>query len=389
MGNSMMRTPNEVWGTRLVLSLMPAILGLGCGSSGGGDGAGGTGTGGTGGAGGTPTLTDAASGGAGGGPGSDAGPGGAGGEGGGGTGGASMERPVEERCPDLQAGEYLLIGFPDRVDAYRQRDFAASYFCTFLDLRANGITNAGGFARSSMEGGPFFVSATQDGRGEVHSFDANGNYIGRVASNVNLADIDGLWSKFSGDGFVAWSKSNSNLYELDADAQFIGPWLPPLLVTSRLENLTDLLFVDADAVLATFADRPPKLFKRPFAPDFPEDQIGGANAAAGVPTQEGTKVLITGEVGGTGNGFGVILFQPAVSGRVAPEVEAVLVQPGEFTDGIAIIALGAGFLLLDSAIAGTARLVTFDADGALQEEIGLEGGGSPHAMFFSQIFPDF
>lgn len=385
--NAMKRTSMTEWAARLALGVAPAMLCVACGSDGGGGGGEGGAAGGAGGGGGTPVLTDQG-GGAGGA--SDAGPGGAGGEGGGGgAGGASTELPIEERCPDLQAGEYLLVAFPDRVDAYRQRDFAAEYFCNFLDLRSNGITNAGGFARSSAQDGPFFVTSTNNGRGEIHAFDANGNYIERVSANVNLADVEGLWSKFSGDGFVAWSKTNSNLYELDPDAKFVGPWLPPLTMTSRLEKLTDLYFVDSESALATFSDRPPKLFKKPFAPDFPADQIGGANAVAGIPTEEGTKLLVTGEVGGVGNGYGVILYKPAASGRVAPEQELVLVQPGEFNDGVGLLTLGAGFMLLDSALAGSARLVTFDADGALQEEVAVEGGGNPFTMTFGQIFPDY
>ncbi|MCK6570894.1 hypothetical protein L6V77_07220 [Myxococcota bacterium] len=364
------------------------VLGLSaCGSSsddgGGGDAAAGGSTGGT------PILDDMgtdASGGTAGGAGGEQ-PGGAGGEGG--SGGGSTEQPPDVRCPDLQAGEYLLIAFPDRVDAYRQRDFGASYFCTFLDLRAAGITNAGGFARSAREDGPFYVTATNDGRGEIHAYDADGNYIERVAVNINLADIDGLWSHPSGDAFVAWSKGNSNFYELDGEGGFRGPWLPPLSMTSRVEGVTDLLFLDAESAIATFTNRPPKLYKHPFAPDFPADQIGAANAIAGIATEEGTKLLITGEAGGAGNGFGVMLYKAAASGRVPPELEAVLVQPGEFTDGVGLLSLGSGFLLLDSAIAGSAKLVTFNADGMLQEEIGLEGGGNPFAMFFAQIFPNY
>ena len=41
----------------------------------------------------------------------------------------------------------------------------------------------------------------------------------------------------------------------------------------------------------TYSDRGPKLFKAPFAPDFPEDEIGPANAVVGIETEEGVEFL--------------------------------------------------------------------------------------------------
>ena len=299
----------------------------------------------------------------------------------------SPEPPILERCPDAQAGSYLLIAYPDRVDAYRQRDFGATFFCRFLDLASNGITEATGIARSSANDGPFYVTVTRDGRGEVHSFDSDGAYIGRAESNINLAGITGIWPKFSGDGFVVWSQTNSNLYEIDDDAKFVSSYEPPGWQGSRVPNLTDLLFVRNDAVVATFSDRPPKVFVEPFAPDFAPEAIGASNAVIGVPTPEGTKLIITGEVGGAGNGYGVVLFKPIISGRIAPEQEAVLVAPGEFKDGVSILPLATGFLLLDSSIGGAAQLTSFDGNGDLQVLVTLDGQGNPYRLMRERVFP--
>ena len=74
-----------------------------------------------------------------GGAGAMGGSGGMGGAGGSGGSGGGMEEPIDSRCPDAQAGTYLLVAFPDRVDAYRQRMFGATYLCKFLDL-AGSIT---------------------------------------------------------------------------------------------------------------------------------------------------------------------------------------------------------------------------------------------------------
>ena len=178
-----------------------------------------------------------------------------------------------------------------------------------------------------------------------------------------------------------------NLYEIDDDAKFVSSYEPPGWQGSRVPNLTDLLFVRNDAVVATFSDRPPKVFVEPFAPDFAPEAIGASNAVIGVPTPEGTKLIITGEVGGAGNGYGVVLFKPIISGRIAPEQEAVLVAPGEFKDGVSILPLATGFLLLDSSIGGAAQLTSFDGNGDLQVLVTLDGQGNPYRLMRERVFP--
>lgn len=366
--------------------LLAALLGLaGCSSSDGGGGEGGTG--------GAPP--DGAV--------SDEGIDGAGGMGG--VGGmADMgevvdmavvlppETPIDERCPDAQAGTFLLVLFPDRVDAYRQRDFGASYVCRFLSLSENGITQATGMALD-REGTTFYVVQPEDERGSVYAFDVNGGFVRKVATNVNLAGVDGIWNTY-GDRFVAWSATTQNLYELAADGTYRTLYSPPQFPGSRVDAITDILFLDQDAMLATFSDRPAQLFKAPFAPSWPADEVGPGNAIDGVETEEGVKILMTAQIGGEGNGYGVALYEPAISGRAPPEIEAVLVPASEeVVDGIDIVGLSNGFLVLDSNLAGTAKITSYNSDGAFQQSIPLEvqagESGNPRLMMSARIFPDF
>jgi len=302
---------------------------------------------------------------------------------------APVETPIEARCPDAQLGRYLLVGFPDRVDAYRQREFGASYFCKFLDLGGNGLTEVSDFARGGEPGSPFFAVTTREGRGEVHSFNPDGQYVGRTESNINLAGISRLWPKPGGGGFIAWARANSNLYEISSEGRFVGPWNPPGWQGALVRDLTNMLFIRQDAAIATFTSGPPRVFINPFSIVLPAEQIGAANAIAGVDTPEGKKLLITGEVDGAGNGFGVALYKPVISQQAPPERESVLVAPGEIKDGISILPLSSGFIVLDSAVGGAPSITSFNGEGALQEQIGLDGAGSPNRMVFEQVFPSF
>jgi hypothetical protein len=325
-------------------------------------------------------VSDGGAGGAGGGA------GGAGGEGGGGGAGGVVVPPVEERCPEAQAGTFLLVLHGDRIDAYRQRDFAVSYVCEFIPLAAYGITQATGFARGAD--GNFYVVHTAGDRGQVHAFDPNGTLVDRVESNVNLAGVDGIWNTF-GDDFVAWSGANQNFYRLSAEGRYMGTWEPPQWQGSRVPRVTDVVFLSQDSVLMTFGDRPAKLFKAPFAPDFPEDEVGPGNAVLGVPTDEGVKILMSAQIGGSGNGYGVVLYKAAERGRAPPELERVLIAASEITDGVDLLALDTGLLVLDSALGGSARISSFNLEGALQMEIPLQGAGNPISFMLAPIFPDF
>jgi hypothetical protein len=328
---------------------------------------------------------------------SDGGAGGAGGEGGaggmggmGGSGGAAMmEVPIDDRCPDAQTGSFLLVLFPDRVDAYRQREFGASYFCQFLDLAGNGITEATGMA-FNRNGDKIFIVQPEDDKGAVYEFDTNGSFVRRVTRNVNLAGADGIWNTF-GEKFVVWSRTSENLYELGDDGSFRQPFSPPVTRGSRVEKVTDMVFLDQDSILMTFSNRPAKLFKNPFGPEFPADEIGPGNAVVGIDTEEGVKILMTAQIGGEGNAYGVVLYKAAESGRVPPEREQIIVAggDGEIVDGIDLIALDTGLLVLDSDLAGTAKITSFNAQGALQVTVPVHGGGNPSMMMKARIFPDF
>ena len=302
------------------------------------------------------------------------------------------ETPVEERCPDAQFGTFLLVLFPDRVDAYRQRDFGASYFCRFLSLSENGITNATGMA-IDRDGTTIYVVQPQDDAGSVYAFDTNGAFVRKVVTNINLGGIDGIWNTF-GDRFVAWSATSQNFYELAADGSYRTLYSPPQWQGSRVDAVTDVLFLDADAMLATFSDRPAQLFKAPFAPEWPADEVGPGNAVTGVETEEGVKLLMTAQVGGEGNGYGVLVYEPAISGRAPPELESVLVRASEeVVDGIDIIGLGNGMLVLDSNLAGTAKITSYNAMGEFQQTIPLEivpgEANNPRMMLLERVFPDF
>ena len=300
-----------------------------------------------------------------------------------------MERPIDERCPDGQAGTYVLVVYPDRVDAYRRFDFRLDYFCEFLALSDNGITNATGLVLN-RDGDEFFVVQPEDTKGAVYAFNANGEFERRAASNVNLAGVAGIWNTF-GERFVVWSRSSQNMYELEDDGTFRTRFQPPVIAGSRVESVTDIAFVDQDSFVATFTDRPPQLFKEPFAPTFPAEQIGPANAVVPIETPDGVKVLMTAQVGGEGNAYGIMLYEPIIAGRRPPELEAIMVSAdsGEIVDGIDLMLLETGFMVLDSDLAGTARITSFNHEGEVQTLLSLERGESPIMILQARIFPDF
>ena len=97
-----------------------------------------------------------------------------------------METPIDERCPDAQAGEHLLVLFKDRVDAYRIRDFSVDYLCTFLDLAGNGITQATGMAISRDEPRKILIVQPEDMNGSVYEFDLSGAFVKKTDTNINL-----------------------------------------------------------------------------------------------------------------------------------------------------------------------------------------------------------
>ncbi len=317
--------------------------------------------------------------------------GGASGTGGSGMGGMMppmMERPIDDRCPDGQAGTYVLVMYPDRVEAYRRFDFRLTYFCEFLALADNGITNATGMVLN-RDGDQFLVVQPEDDKGAVYAFSANGEFERRAAKNVNLAGVDGIWNSF-GERFVIWSRTSQNMYELDNDGSFRTRFQPPTIAGSRVENVTDVAFVDQDSFVATFSDRPPQLFKQPFGPEFPAGEIGPANAVVPIQTPEGVKVLMTAQVGGEGNAYGVMLYEPIITGRRPPELEEIMVSAdsGDIVDGIDLLLLETGFMVLDSDLAGTARITAFNHQGEAQDSVALQGEDSPIMIIEARIFPD-
>ncbi|MGK0360559.1 MAG: hypothetical protein ACI9U2_002872 [Bradymonadia bacterium] len=310
---------------------------------------------------------------------------------GGGEGGAGgmmlVEEPIDDRCPDAQAGTYLLVVYPDRVDAYRQNQFEAAFFCEFLDLDGNGITRGTGVVQASD--GSFLAVSPEDDRGTIYRFSQNGEFDERVDVNVNLAGIKGIWNTFA-DDFIVWSAANQNFYRLNQDARFTGPWTPPQWQGSRIEGVTDVTFLDTDAVVMTFNDRPARLFMFPDSPQFPERTgVGAGNAVQAVATAEGVKLLMSAQVG-AGGGFGITLFESIGVGREpAIVVERNLIAPSEIVDGIDILVLDEGFMILDSALGGSPKISTFDADGMLRGEVLIQRPGNPIGLVRASLFPDF
>ena len=372
------------------------LLGLALTAFGCDDGDDPSGAGGEGGAGGmVETDRGVAMGGAGGGEGGmgggEGGVGGGAGGMGGGEGGAGgmvfVEEPIDDRCPDAQAGTYLLVVYPDRVDAYRQNQFDAAFFCEFLDLDGNGITRGTGVVQASD--GSFLAVSPEDDRGTIYRFTHNGEFDERVDVNVNLAGIKGIWNTF-GDDFIVWSAANQNFYRLNQDARFTGPWTPPQWQGSRIEGVTDVTFLDTDAVVMTFNDRPARLFMFPDSPQFPERTgVGAGNAVQAVDTADGVKLLMSAQIG-MGGGYGVILFDSIGVGREpAIVVERNLIPASEIVDGIDILVLDEGFMILDSALGGSPKITTYDADGMLRGEVLIQRPGNPIGLIRSRIFPDF
>jgi hypothetical protein len=322
-----------------------------------------------------------------GGAGGAGGAGAAGGTGGtGGQGGGTTEPSIDDRCPDAQAGTFALVLYPDRVDAYRHRAQGISYFCEFLALEANGIRNATGMARGVD--GFFYVVQPEDGEGAIYKFSPNGEFDSKVLSNVNLQGISGIWNTF-GDEFLVHSAFSQNVFRINADLQFRGGAILPAWQGSQVSNITDMVFLDQDSMVMTFSDRPAKLFKLPFGPDWPEDQVGAGNSVAAVETEEGTKVLMSTQVGGLDAGYGVALFKPAASGRVTPDLEAWIIPEGEIEDGVAIVPHNTGLLVLDSGRGGTPRIHDFNGTGERLNEAMLQGEGTPIDLFRGTVFPDF
>ena len=294
---------------------------------------------------------------------------------------------LDERCPEAQTGNYLLVLYPDRVDAYRQRDYSASYECEVFALAAHGITNAVGMVRGVD--GNFYVMEGGETCGEIFAFDPDGIFIGRVTANVNLAGAGGIWNTF-GDDFIAWSGANSNLYKINADGSFGGSYVPPAWRGgSRVTNVTDVLFVAQDRVVMTFSDRPAKVFADPWAPDFSEEEVGPGNAVTGIDTDEGFKILMSAQLGGPGNGYGVLLYKPA-GGRYAPEMERIMLDATQIVDGIDLLVLreNVGFMVLDSSLGGSPRVSVFDVRGDHQGEVELANPGEPTQIMLERIFPN-
>lgn len=295
---------------------------------------------------------------------------------------------IDERCPEAQAGTYLLVLYPDRVEAWRQRTFNATYLCDFLDLKSNGITNATAIVRGRTGDKHFYVTVPEADGGAVHAFDEGGAYVGKVMNNINLQGVSGIWPT-TGEDYVAYSATSQNLYRLNADFQFRGPASLPQLAGAQVAGLVDLAYYEDDAIIALYGDRPPQLYKDPFAPSWPATELGAGGAVALIDAEEGIKVLMAGPLG-NGNRAGVTLYKPIFSGRNPPEREQVLVTAGEMEDPNGLVIIDTGFFVLDrGAGAGAGHIHGFNGIGVRQSDIELQGDDKPLRLLRESIFSRF
>ena len=300
------------------------------------------------------------------------------------------EPSVDERCPEAQAGTYLLVLYPDRVEAWRQRQgqFGATYMCEFLALGANGITNATGLVRGRTGDRHFYVTSPEATEGAIYAFDEGGAFVGKVMNNINLQGVAGIWPT-AGDDYVAYSGTSQNLYRLNADFQFRGPASLPQLPGAQLPGLVDLVYNDATSAVAVFSDRSPRLFKDPFSPEWAANELGAGGAVTLVDTEEGAKVLIAARLG-AGAGTGVVLHEAINSGRTPPPRETVLVPAGEIEDAASLVIVDTGFFVLDRGPAeGPGRIHGFNGIGVRQSNVALRGTERPLRMLRESIFSRF
>ena len=163
--------------------------------------------------------------------------------------------------------------------------------------------------------------------------------------------------------------------------------------STSLSALTDLQYLGRDEemnprLLATFSDRPPRLFAFPDSPSFDEGDIQSAWAMTLVSTQIGEKIAFSGEVEGASGG--VIQYRPVISGRVAPEKEKVIVYATDmgYGNGADIVSMDDGFFILDTSEETGPSINSFNTFGIFQEPSSLEEQGAPMKLLRTRIFKD-
>jgi hypothetical protein len=306
-----------------------------------------------------------------------------------------MGSSIDDRCPNAQAQNRLLVLYADRVDIFKRDElgFLTTYDCTFLALSEQGVTEASGLAYD--ESGNFYVvQAEGDAGGSIYVYSNNGEYIKKIGPDINLKEVKGIWPMVG--EFVVWSARNANLYKFNPSDESVSPYNLPQQVGSRILNLTDLQYLGVDSensepmVLATFSDRPPQLFAFPFSPSFEADEMGPAHAITTVDTPIGIKFLISGQI--EGGDDGIMRYRPVSLGRVPPTQDGVLVyatDPG-YGDGKDMAIVGEILFVLDSGSqSGTPSLNSFNAEGFPQEQNPLNRPGTPLALYQVSIFQDF
>jgi hypothetical protein len=300
---------------------------------------------------------------------------------------------AEDRCDQARSKVHVLALYNDRLQAFKQDEvgFKVSPYCAFLAFSEQGVTTARGVAQGAEEEFAVVYDAGEAG-GALLLYDNNGEFISRSEPNINLADPGGVW--WIEEHFVVWSRTTSSLYKLSATGEFIGPYSPPEQASSRLNNLTDLAYLGLDhdgkpRLLATFSDRPPRLFAFPNSPSFSENDITSAWAMTLIPTQIGDKIAFSGAVEGASGG--VIQYRPVNSGRDVPEKEDVLIYPTDpgYGNGADIVPMDDGFFILDTSEASGPGINSFNTFGIPQEPNDISGlEGVPFQLLRVRIFKD-
>ena len=305
----------------------------------------------------------------------------------------TMQSTIDDRCPNARAGVQILILYNDRVEAYVQDEvgFKVTKSCTFIAQAEQGADNATAMA-IGPEGKVFILAPEGEAGGSVYIYSNNGEFERKVDPNINLKDVSRIWK--INDGFVVWVSRNASLYKLDPAGEFVSVYTPPEQGSSRLQNLTDLEYIDDDEegrprILALFSDRPPQLFAFPNSPVF--EGMVSATAVSVIETSVGKKPLMTGVIEGTTRGVGQ--FRQVTSGRMAPAYDDTLVYETDdgFGDGKDIASFEDGFFILDSGDNGerSPSLNSFNTSGIPQEQSSLASEDTPLEMTRTLIFGDF
>ncbi len=284
---------------------------------------------------------------------------------------------IEERCPEAQTGTFLLLAYPDRVDAYRLLEEGARFFCAFLEFKSIGLEIS---SFTKLAEGDFIAGEGLEDRGRLHAFSPDGEPQGLLLSNPNLGRLAGLWPGPNG-GLLAWSALSMNFYRINAEGEFMGNWEPPAWQQgSRVEDVVDLLYLESDRVVMTFSQHAPRFFGDRRVQEFAE--LGPGGGLMWVETQQGGRLLLAAEKLGQ-EGHGIWQYRTG-NGDSPPVYERAILSTGEFESIQAMLPTESGLILLDSE----GGLSEFSVQGERRWHLQPEGPGRAFGISLERIFPN-